>query len=58
MKLNEKLMKYRKENALTRQELAEKLYIPKQTVSNWEFGQATPDEENITKIATLFQNIS
>jgi len=54
MKLEEKLMKLRKENAWSQEEFAEKLNVTRQTVSKWELGQTTPDTDNLTKIASIF----
>ena len=54
MKLEEKLMKLRKENAWSQEEFADKLNVTRQTVSKWELGQTTPDTDNLTKIASVF----
>ena len=54
MKFDEKLMKLRKENAWSQEELADKLNVSRQTVSKWELGQTTPDTDNLTKIASIF----
>ena len=57
MKFEEKLMKLRKEKALSQEELGEKLNVTRQTVSKWELGQTKPDSEKIMEIAKLF-NVS
>lgn len=57
MNLKEKLIKLRKDNNLTQDELAEKLYISRQTVSNWENGRTYPDIETLILISNKF-NIS
>lgn len=54
MKLEEKLMKLRKENAWSQEEFADKLNVTRQTISKWELGQTTPDIDNLTKIASIF----
>ena len=54
MKLEEKLMKLRKENAWSQEEFAEKLNVSRQTISKWELGQTIPDTNNLTKIASIF----
>ncbi len=54
MKLEEKLMKLRKEHAWSQEEFADKLNVTRQTVSKWELGQTTPDTDNLTKIASIF----
>ena len=57
MKFNEKLVKLRKENLLSQEELAEKLGVTRQTISKWELEQTTPDMDKLTQIAKLF-NVS
>lgn len=57
MKFNEKLVKLRKENLLSQEELAEKLGVTRQTISKWELEQTTPDMDKLSQIAKLF-NVS
>lgn len=57
MKFEEKLIKLRKEHALSQEELAEKLDVTRQTVSKWELGQSKPDMEKLVKISNVF-NVS
>ena len=57
MKFNDKLMKLRKENSLSQEELAEKLGVTRQTISKWELGQTTPDMDKLYQLSNLF-NIS
>lgn len=57
MKFEEKLVRLRKEHALSQEELAEKLDVTRQTVSKWELGQSKPDMEKLVKISTVF-NVS
>lgn len=54
MKFNDKLMKLRKENSLSQEELAEKLGVTRQTISKWELGQTTPDMEKLSQISNVF----
>ena len=54
MKFNERLIKLRKENALSQEELGEKLNVTRQTVSKWELGQTTPDMDKLVEMAKLF----
>lgn len=42
MNINEKILLLRKKG-LSQESLADKLNITRQTVSNWELGQTTPD---------------
>ena len=57
MKFNEKLVKLRKENLLSQEELAEKLGVTRQTISKWELEQTTPDMDKLSQMAKLF-NVS
>ena len=43
MKLAEKIRSLRRENGLSQEELAEKLYVSRQAVSRWEKGTAQPE---------------
>ena len=43
MELNEQIKKYRTEMNLSQEELAEKIYVTRQSVSNWENGKTYPD---------------
>ncbi len=43
MKLNEKLKELRIEQNLTQQQLADQLYVSKQTICRWEKGARCPD---------------
>lgn len=57
MRFEEKLSKLRKQNALSQEELAEKLNVSRQTISKWELGQTMPDSGKIQELASLF-NVS
>ncbi|WP_145993345.1 helix-turn-helix transcriptional regulator [Secundilactobacillus pentosiphilus] len=39
---------------LTQDELAAKLYVSRQTISNWETGHSYPDIENLLRLSALF----
>lgn len=54
MTLPEKIVKHRKENGWSQEELAERLYVSRQAVSRWENGSALPEAENILQISKLF----
>ncbi|SFU73201.1 DUF5680 domain-containing protein [Butyrivibrio sp. INlla21] len=53
----DKLQILRKNNALTQEELAEKLGVSRQAVAKWEAGQAYPDIANLIQISDLM-NVS
>ncbi len=48
------IKKLRQEKKLSQEELAEKLYVTRQAVSNWENGKTQPDIDTITKLANIF----
>ncbi len=53
-----KLKQLRKEHGHTQEELAKKLAITRQTVSNWENGRSFPDHENVYCLAKLYRKHS
>jgi len=57
MELGKNIVKIRKDNKLTQDDLAEKYYVTRQTISNWENGKSYPDLETLVKISNDF-NIS
>lgn len=57
IKQGEYLKTLRKENKFSQEQLAEKLDISRQSISKWEQGSSTPDIENFTKLAQLY-NVS
>lgn len=54
MKLTDKLISLRRESGLTQTELAEKLTVSRQTVSNWELGEAIPSADNLGRLGALY----
>lgn len=55
MDLSEKILKLRKANGYSQDELAGKLGVARQTVSKWEAGQALPELDKIVKLARTFE---
>ena len=55
MKFNEKLVKLRKENFLSQEELAEKLGVTRQTISKWEQGLSVPDSDMLLSISEVLE---
>jgi transcriptional regulator with XRE-family HTH domain len=45
------ILKYRKARGLSQDDLAERLYVARQTVSSWETGRTMPDIAMLTRIA-------
>lgn len=54
MILADKIIRLRKKNGLSQEELADKLGVSRQAVSKWESAQSTPDLDKILKLAGLF----
>ena len=55
MEFNEKLQKLRKEQNLTQEELAEKLFVSRTAISKWESGRGYPSIDSLKVIAKYFQ---
>lgn len=55
MTLGENIRARREEKGMTQQELAERLFVSRQTVSRWENGSRTPDVILCKKIAMVLQ---
>ena len=54
MILADKIIKLRKKNGWSQEELAEKMNVSRQAVSKWESAQAMPDLERILQLSALF----
>ncbi len=54
MILAEKIMKHRKQNGWSQEELAVRLKVSRQSVSKWESGASLPDLDKILKLGELF----
>ena len=55
MYLKEKIRAERERLGMTQQELADKIYVTRQTVSRWESGNRCPDLIMAKKLADLFE---
>ena len=55
MELGAQIKKYRGEFNLSQEELAEKIYVTRQTVSNWENNKNYPDIQSLLRLSELFQ---
>ena len=58
MQLGENILKLRKDLKLSQEQLAEKVDVTRQTISNWELGETSPNPEQLkllskTLIVTL-----
>lgn len=54
MKLSDKIIRLRKSNGMSQEDLAEKLRVSRQAISRWESGTAMPDAYNILQVSKLF----
>lgn len=54
MNLSEKILKLRKVNSMSQDDLAEKVGVSRQSISKWESGQATPELEKLLLLASVF----
>lgn len=52
--LGERLMRLRKKQGYSQQEVADKLSVTRQTISNWECGQAAPSIDKALELARLY----
>lgn len=57
MEINNQIKKYRAVNNWSQEELAEKVYVTRQTISNWETGKSYPDIHSLILLSSLF-NVS
>ena len=57
MDLGKKIMTMRNEKNLSQEQLAEKLNVTRQTISNWENGQFYPDIDSLVNLSKFF-NVS
>ena len=57
MELNAQIKKYRMKLNLSQEELAEKIYVTRQTISNWENEKSYPDIHSLLLLGSLF-NVS
>ncbi len=55
MELGSQIKKYRNELALSQDALAEKVYVSRQTISNWENGKSYPDVNSLILLSEVFQ---
>ncbi len=55
MELDKRLKVARKNAGLSQNEVAEKLHISRQAISQWENGRSYPDLDNLTLLSQLYQ---
>jgi len=54
MNISNQIKNYRKQKNLSQEELAEKIYVSRQTISNWETGKSYPDVHNLLLLSALY----
>ncbi len=54
IEIAERLIKLRKKNGLSQEELADKLGLSRQAVSKWERAEASPDTDNLICLAKIY----
>ena len=57
MEIGNNIMKLRKKNNLSQEELAEKVGVARQTISKWELGETSPDIKQSKTLSKIF-NVS
>ena len=55
MELSKQIKKYRTETNLSQEELADKIYVSRQTISNWENEKNYPDIKSLVLMSEVFQ---
>ena len=54
MELGKQIRKYRMEQNLSQEELAEKIFVSRQTISNWENDKSYPDIKSLVLLSEVF----
>ena len=55
MELGKQIKKYRQEARLSQEELANRVYVSRQTISNWENDKSYPDVNSLVLLSEIFQ---
>ena len=55
MELGKHIKNYRQEANLSQEELAERVYVSRQTISNWENDKSYPDVHSLVLLSEIFQ---
>lgn len=55
MELGKQIRKYRNERTLSQEALAERIYVSRQTVSNWENDKSYPDVNSLVLLSEVFE---
>lgn len=55
MELGNQIKKYRSELQLSQDQLAERIYVSRQTISNWENEKSYPDVNSLVLLSEVFK---
>ncbi|VHD69966.1 transcriptional regulator [Streptococcus pyogenes] len=55
MEIGQQMIRYRKQQALSQEKLAEKVYVSRQNISNWENDKTYPDIHSLLLLSQIFQ---
>lgn len=55
MNLSRQIKNLRKEKGLSQEELAQRIYVSRQTISNWETERSYPDVQSLLLLSVLFE---
>lgn len=55
MELGKHIKKYRMEAEMSQEELAQKVYVSRQTISNWENDKSYPDVKSLVLLSEIFE---
>lgn len=55
MELSKQIKKYRVEANLSQEELADKVFVSRQTISNWENDKNYPDIRSLVLMSEIFE---
>lgn len=55
MKIGDKLKEARLKNNMTQEEVAEKIFVSRQSISNWENNKTYPDIGNVIALSDLYE---
>lgn len=55
VEIGKQIKKFRQEQEISQQELADYLNISRQTISKWELGKSLPDLENVVRLSEYFK---
>ena len=55
MQVGKQIQRYRKEKKLSQDDLAEIIFVSRQSISNWERGATYPDIQNLLLLSKVFE---